>query len=160
MTEPAIPRYLLLGARPEGAFRLARPDEPPILGDVAPGHGVRVRGDALLIESADGTLQTCDAAIAAGVVKLARAGNATAMRYLFQGRVRDQVWKSIVRKLGRDSVRDWSLTVRDDVLRLRNASSGVVAEYDATGWWLILDPDRAADIAGRLTRLVTQKSAA
>ena len=162
MTEPAIPRYLLLGAHPDGAFRLARRDEPPILADVAPGHSVRARGDMPVIESADGTQQTLEAAIAAGVVRLARTGNATAMRYLFQGWVRDQVWKTVTGTLvhRNENPRDWSLTVRDDALLLRHAPSGRVAEYALDGWWLVLDPDHAADIAGRLTTVVAQRTAA
>ena len=162
MTEPAIPRYVLLGARPEGVFRLARRDEAPILADVAAGHCVRPRGDLPMIESIDGEQQTLEAAVAAGVVKLSRAGNAAAMRYLFQSRMRDQIWKTVARTLaGRgENLRDWSLTVRDDALLLRQAPSDLMAKYAVDGWWLVLDPDRAADIAARLTGLVGLKSAA
>ena len=162
MTEPAIPRYVLLGARPEGAFRLARRDESPILADVAPGHAVRARGDQPMIESRDGKQQTLESAVAAGVVKLSRAGNAAAMRYLFQGWVREQVWRTLVRTLTQrgENQRDWSLTVRDDALLLRHAQNDVVAKYAADGWWLVLDPDRAADIASRLTGLVGLETAA
>lgn len=162
MTEPAIPRYVLLGAHPERAFRLARPDEAPILADVAPGHSVRLRGDVPVIEGADGRQQSLEAAVAAGVVRLTRAGNAAAMRYLFQGWMRKQVWKTVARTLEqrRENLRDWSLTVRDDALLLRHAPSDVVAKYAADGWWLILDPDCGADIAARLTGLVGLKTAA
>ncbi len=162
MTEPAASRYLLFAADTARGLRLARDGDAPLVGMVEAGHGVRLSGDLPLIEDMDGSLRSCDAARLEGIIKLAHAGDAVVMRFLFQSWVRDRVWARVVRRLalGGLNAAEWKLVVSDDALVLRHARDGVVADHSESGWWLVVDPDRAADIGNRLTSSIPRLSAA
>ena len=161
MTEPGVPRYILLSADSRGT-RLVEGDEAPVVGVVQPGHGVRRVESTALIEGVDGRLQPCDAALASGVMQLSHAGDAGLMRFLFQTWMRDHVWRKLVRALARrgENVRRYKLTVVDDTLVLSRSGGDVVARHTAPDWWLIVDPDRAAEISAALLDHIELRNAA
>ena len=161
MTEPGVPRYILFAADAD-RLRLAAEGEPPLVGVVQPGHGVRLSGVEPMIENSEGAVLTCDAAVQAGVIQLRHAGDAGLMRFLFQTWMRNHVWGKVVRALARrgQNLREWKLAVVDDALVLSRRNGGEVARHSQPDWWLIVDPDRAAEIAAGMIEPLQLRNAA